>query len=1413
MKNSYLKPSLLIILILIVFSSNSYAQNWDKMLDKINSTFETGDYIKTKKYLSKLKKKTSKKLGKQNKYVVEFYILSARNNLAQGMLTDFTSDIDKALSMSEKVFTANSEDHVNYINRASALLILNGDILKAFNLAQEAQEKTEQLDASERLTALTKLNLGAVYSGMGYYAKSIAFMDENNDYFLGRAISKESYVDPKTGKLKSRRLPEKEVQQRLDEYAQLLNLRANTYRLMGDFQKADTQFELAADWIDDNLGKSNIRYIENYLKHGDMLSENGTNAKVTREYYETALSKLKRDHSEAHYFALDIYESLLTNYLAHNDNARFKNLKSEYERVIKKYFDKKSLVYIRLATIEYNKRLDKQNPKGIESSCLGLLANYDKIPAFHKQRIELYQYAYRAALQKKVYANADSYLTKILEQKDALYGADAPEYHLTKTEVANFYIDYTDKISEAGEIYKSNFEEIVKPQIKQGHISYVRIQNHISKYNELTDNFEGAKLSLDDALLATRIKYNTTDIAYGSELVKIADLQIKIGEYKEAEKNILAAKEILVDLKKDKDQIVQYVLALEVEAKLSAMKGDFESAKNEIVKSQKLLSKATNLTGYDELASNVNLADIYVKYGRISKTKLALEAIIKNYETLYGKESNRLITPLLSLANLQLVNGEYPESEKISRRALSIAIAQFGENSSRSAFCKKQLAAIYSSLGDYSKALDNINSTISIQKSVYGNEHIEVAKSLSQLALIKFYRNEPPKSIEPIFNESKRIIAEKIGDRTPMYADVIKDLSVIYIEENRFDDAFNSLSLAETIWKSKLKSKKNLSLAAIYSLTGDVYYQQKNYTLAEEKYNQALKQYEDYFNNQDHPDYVQVLSKLTKVYYMQGDKRRAKKNIKKVISNYDAFIKTYFPALSEREKSEFWNKIKTDYEFFNTIAIEFKDEDPELIEQAYNNALSTKAILLNSSIKIRETILNGDNAVLKQSYIDWVAKKEFLTTVLSMSTDQLVENEIDPVLLIDEVEQLEKKLSEESDIFGANTAKNQITWEAVQGVLTTDEVAIEMIRFRYFDHIFTDSIIYMGVFVKNSKIQKEPGMFIINNGKELEGKYFKVYRNSIIYKVKDHYSNDKYWKPIVDVVGNTSSIYLSADGVYNQINLEAIPTSEDKYVLDNSNIVLVSNTKDIYLNAQNKEKAKASNSASMFGNPIYYVDSSKPEKGAIGQLPGTEKEINALIELLDSKGWTTTEKLEYEATESAIKSIRSPQIFHVATHGFFTPAQQIAQNAASGQKEMTAMENPLLRTGILLTGAGDLLNKTEYNYNEEDGILTAYEAMNMNLDQTDLVVLSACETGLGETKIGEGVYGLQRAFMVAGAKTLIMSMFKVDDTATQKLMVNFYKKWLTTGNKRQSFVDAKKELRNEYKEPIYWGAFIMIGLE
>jgi CHAT domain-containing protein len=206
----------------------------------------------------------------------------------------------------------------------------------------------------------------------------------------------------------------------------------------------------------------------------------------------------------------------------------------------------------------------------------------------------------------------------------------------------------------------------------------------------------------------------------------------------------------------------------------------------------------------------------------------------------------------------------------------------------------------------------------------------------------------------------------------------------------------------------------------------------------------------------------------------------------------------------------------------------------------------------------------------------------------------------------------------------------------------------------------------------------------------------------------------------------------------------------------------------------------------MFGNPTFYLSASAD--ATISSLPGTEKEVAQLQFMLKQKGWSTTEFIEATASEEKVKELNSPKIFHIATHGLYKPSEEVTLAEEIEGNEAVLTQNPLMRTGLLLKGAGDLLNKTNYNYN-------------------------ACETGLGDIEQGEGVYGLQRAFLVAGAKVLIMSMFKVDDEATQKLMLTFYQKWLNSSNLRQSFTDAKKELRNEYPEPIYWGAFMMIGLE
>lgn len=240
--------------------------------------------------------------------------------------------------------------------------------------------------------------------------------------------------------------------------------------------------------------------------------------------------------------------------------------------------------------------------------------------------------------------------------------------------------------------------------------------------------------------------------------------------------------------------------------------------------------------------------------------------------------------------------------------------------------------------------------------------------------------------------------------------------------------------------------------------------------------------------------------------------------------------------------------------------------------------------------------------------------------------------------------------------------------------------------------------------------------------------------------------------------------------------------------------------------------------AVLFGRPAYDMDSlayfanielAKASKqnyalrdmrdlrqGSFSDLIGTQKEVNLIDSLLKAKNLASEKYLLGAATEQKIKALQNPNILHIATHGFF-----IADSTT---------KNPMLNSGVLLAGVSNYY-RSEEKPDTDDGILTASEAQNLHLDNTDLVVLSACETGLGEVHNGESVYGLQRAFKAAGAKTLLMSHWKVNDQTTQELMTLFYENWAKTGNRREAFRQAQATLRSKYPQPYFWGAFVLVG--
>jgi CHAT domain-containing protein len=1404
-----MKIRLFLLLICLPLLGISQDKN-EKFLRKAEASYATGDYKKAFSNLEKFRKKVNKKLGTPNQYTPVYYLTYSKYNLASGMILEFESNLQSAIT-SLNTAAERTEKSFDLMIDAAQLYNQNGSYLKARTLLESVQTSLKVVGwLKDPIQAKWELSYAEAIAGQGYYTQAIEILNARKAYFAGRANKQETTVE--NGALKSRKLSDEEYKARFSQYAHLLTILAKTLGDKGDFNEADPLFGNTSEIIRKALDRYSIEYIENKYYHAKFLKEHGLEfplQNAINEDFGTLLTKLKANHKPTHWLATKLYEEQLREYLR-DGSSRYYNLKLEYEKLINKEFKSTSIYQPRLKALEFDSKLSRDKTNGLETNAINLLTNSKGLPKANEVTIHINEFLAGLSIFQKRFTNAENYLKTVIEIKKELLGEDAPETHLSRVLYANYLVDYTNSVADAEKIYTESFTNVVEKEISAAQENFLDILNHIATLREMTDRYTEANAALAKALDIAKVRFDPEHWQYAAELTHIARLNIKMGEYESADKNLAEAIKVL-ELKKNNDDNLKVFMvnAIEAQAVLFGIKGLFDEAEDNLDRSARIINKMEVMVGIDELATARELSSLLIQLGRYSETEELLTNLIKDYEKQYGTNSLRLIEPLVNLGRLTLLNGDYPKADKIAQRANEIAVKTYGEVSTKTAPTQKLLADIDYEIGDYDKAEDNIAKALASQQKQFGRNHVEVAKCLSQLAVIKFRHKGDKKEIERLMLESRDIMGAKLGKDNPQYADILKNVAMVYISEKRFDIAFSSLTQAEQIWRSKTGRKRNINAASIYALTGDVFYQQKNYAKAEEFYNKAKDLYERFFSR-NHPEYVRILSKQSKVYYMQKDYKRAKRNIEDALTNYEMFIKQFFPALSEREKANYWNTIKGDFEFYNTLAFSQLEDFRDLSGKVYNYQLLTKALLLSSTIKTRERILNSKDENLIKMYNDWIQKKEYLTAVLSMSTQQLADNGINPDALSSEIEGLERQLSEKSELFGKDFENKKITYENVQKSLEKSEVAMEIVRYRNFDHTFSDSVVYVALYVKNDNAR--PKVVKLNEGYRMETRWMKYYRNCITGRIPDEFSYKIFWEPIQKAIGTYTTVFISPDGVYNQINLEAIPTPGGRYVIDDSNIVIVSNTKDLFLRkARAKVAGGASNTATMFGNPTYYLSASSER--TISQLPGTDKEVRGLDDLLKQQGWKTSEYLEGDATEEQVKMVESPNVLHIATHGFYTPEIDPSDAEQLTENETQLSENPLLKTGLLLKGAGDVFAKTKYNYNLESGILTASEAMNLNLDKTDLVVLSACETGLGDIHFGEGVYGLQRAFLVAGAKVLVMSMFKVDDGATQKLVDTFYRKWTTTKNLRQSFIDAKKEIRVEYPDPIFWGAFMMIGLD
>lgn len=836
---------------------------------------------------------------------------------------------------------------------------------------------------------------------------------------------------------------------------------------------------------------------------------------------------------------------------------------------------------------------------------------------------------------------------------------------------------------------------------------------------------------------------------------------------------------------------------LQLEAgELAYGSGNFSLAEKKFNAAKKIYEE-TNLTedlGYLKTISNQGL--LYGTMGRYTQAEGFTTAAIDIRRQIFGEQHIGMAASLNNYGVLQYNLGRYNDSEKTLAQALSIIRQHNLSSAMPYAIVLNNQAMLFQSVGRFQQAEKTLKEAISVAQKLESKKSKNHLKFLSNLALL-YQQMGQYADAEAIYLSMEK----RLGKSNPDYASMMDNQAALYMLMGKEDKVENLLKNAAAIYKDNF-GEENPAYARVISDLGNFYRFSARYDEALPLLQKALSIREKTLGK-NHPHYVQSQEDLAILYWKNKAMDKAYALYAEVMDKSLGFISTYFPPMSEAEKTKYWDLLSLRFQRFYNFAIDASPSLPNIVKDLFDSQIATKALLLNSTNKVKQNILKSHDGLLIKDYLTWLDQKEQLARLYAYSKKELAEQNIN----LDSIEMaanaMEKKLSERSKDFSDGYTSGNISYVQIRDLLSESDAVVEMIRVKNFDQTFTGDSRYVALILKKGVAL--PVMKILPNGVQLETRYAKFYRNSIQQRVPDGYSYAQYWGAIEPELKNKKVVYFSPDGIFNQINLNTLKKPGGGYLINEYDLTILGNSKDLIALKNRKTKVLEKN-GTLLGFPDY-------GGAGIAALPGTKVEVEGIAKILKASGFQLNLLTQSAATETKLKSLKGPALLHIATHGYFL--EDVEKSASTfGIAMENANDNPLLRSGILLAGAARSVNAAGALPNlssNDNGVLTAYEAMNMNLEGTRLIVLSACETGLGEVKAGEGVYGLQRAFLVAGADALIMSLWKVDDEATQQLMKNFYTNWIKLGNKQKAFKQAQLQLMTKYKDPYFWGAFVMMG--
>jgi len=820
-----------------------------------------------------------------------------------------------------------------------------------------------------------------------------------------------------------------------------------------------------------------------------------------------------------------------------------------------------------------------------------------------------------------------------------------------------------------------------------------------------------------------------------------------------------------------------------------------------------------------------NLAALYSEMGLLKKAEALYVETLAIRKNTAGTESATYAAALGNLAGLYQQLGEFEQAEIFGLEALGITERILGKKSADYASRLNNLANLYYNLGNYPKAEEYYVAAKAIRESLGDTDSQAYLLGLDNLGGLYFTKKDFVRA-EVIFKEAMRLRKQNLGEQHSDYllsqnhlADLYRATNQLELAESTFVDVVENTGL--------LLGKEHINYAICLQNYAELCMDKKEYerSLA---YNLEAR---NIFQKQFGKEYdllVRNQSQLLKNYFALHNTPGATRCLTELAAVKRQKLQTASRYMSERELYLFSEQFNWEYVGISSFIPDY----PEYAGTCYDDVLFYKGFLLNT---VRETDrLMQNHPEAADIYVQLQACYRQLSAFYSRSTA-----EQEGLAELEEKANLLEKSSVKR-VNGLETSFRQVNWQQVQQQLQPGEAAVEFIRYPYYHPQYADSTLYAALVLLPDATQpvfiplfEETDLLQLlkTNGRS------PIEFNNSLYAVEGNGARlyQFIWQPLMPLLSKVNKLYHAKDGLLHRLNFGAIPAPDGRVMAETLQLVSLNSTRQLATRNRTASPNTDTHTALLYGGIVYDAAVSATEANpntAFNRqrgiswtntdstlrskdwkyLPWTKIEISTVGDILNKAGYKAQLYEGLNASEESIKKVNSPEVLHIATHGYFFPDPPQNQQKDGATVAFQGSDYPMIRSGLALSGANYAWKNGKPRHPEmEDGVLTALEASRLNLENTALVVLSACETGLGDIQGNEGVYGLQRAFKMAGARYLIMSLWQVPDFQAQAFMTAFYTHWLAG---REPIPDAFRktqlEMKEKFKNPFLWAGFVLV---